>query len=85
MKRIAALVLLTVLLCGCDDAEKIVEPDRFVEIERVFISSRQIGDIVYDPETGVEYYVSYSAYNDGCLTLLVDAEGKPLIYQGEEE
>lgn len=38
-------------------------------------------NVVYDSETGVEYAVS----KDGLLTLLVDKEGKPLIYKKEEQ
>lgn len=40
-------------------------------------------DIVYDVETKVEYAVSYGQYNKGTVTLLVDKDGKPLLYEGE--
>lgn len=38
------------------------------------------GAVVYDIRTGVEYWRSETAYNYGTLTLLVNEEGKPLIY-----
>ena len=41
--------------------------------------------ICADRETGVMYAVSRGAYNCGNFTLLVDAEGNPLIYEGDEE
>lgn len=39
------------------------------------------GKVVYDTRTGVEYWMSVSGYNCGNLTLLVDENGKPLIYR----
>lgn len=50
--------------------------DRFVPI-----SNGGIFDIYYDKETKVQYSVSRGSYNQGNLTVLVDAEGKPLLYQ----
>lgn len=41
------------------------------------------GDIVYDSRTGVQYWKSTMSGSYGELTLLVDSEGKPLIYKGE--
>lgn len=38
--------------------------------------------IVYDKYTKVMYAVSYGGYNTGNFTLLVTAEGKPLLYEG---
>lgn len=40
--------------------------------------------IVADRKTGVMYAVSNGGYNVGTFTLLVDSEGKPLIYDGIE-
>ena len=37
--------------------------------------------IVYDRETKVMYAVSNSGYNYGNFTLLVDANGDPLLYK----
>lgn len=40
--------------------------------------------IIYaDRETGVMYAVSNGMYNHGTFTLLVDANGDPLIYEGD--
>ena len=41
--------------------------------------------IIYDKYTKVMYSVSDSAYNRGAVTLLVDADGKPLLYTEEGE
>lgn len=45
----------------------------------------QYGDVVYDVRTGVQYWRSDARYNEGTLTLLVDENGKPLVYTGEQQ
>jgi hypothetical protein len=52
--------------------------DRFIVIE-----NKSIYQIVYDRETKVQYAISRGDYNQGTFTLLVDADGKPLLYEGE--
>ncbi len=49
------------------------------------ICHEECGDIVYDTRTGVEYWRSAAAYNCGTFTLLVDADGKPLIYDRSDK
>ena len=44
--------------------------------ESAFISSNEV---LVDTQTGVQY-LYHAAGNSGGLTLLVDAEGKPLLY-----
>ena len=39
--------------------------------------------VVYDNETKVMYAVSDGLYNSGVLTMLVNADGTPKIYEGE--
>ena len=39
--------------------------------------------VVYDNETKVMYAVSDSYYNKGVLTMLVNADGTPKLYEGE--
>ena len=53
--------------------------DRFITISR-----EKKFNIVYDTKTKVEYAVSDGYYNEGTLILLVDEEGKPLLYTGED-
>ena len=84
-KIVIALLVSTCILTGCK-AEEFVSKlpvvdeygDRFIPV-----SDEHYGMIVYDSMTGIEYWMSTSAYNQGTLTLLVDSEGKPLIYKGE--
>lgn len=39
--------------------------------------------VVYDNETKVMYAVSDGHYNSGVLTMLVNADGTPKLYEGE--
>lgn len=74
------LLLLVVSLSGCRQyktVENVSYDTRFV-----IISKELYGSIVYDEKTGVEYWRSEGNTN-GTLTLLVDKDGKPLIYAGE--
>lgn len=48
------------------------------------ISNERSFRVVYDKDTMVMYTVSEDKYNSGNLTLLVDKDGKPLLYQGEK-
>lgn len=80
MKKIIISLILTVMLAmltGCADSVAETEK-RFVKI-----SDEGAFYICYDKKTKVEYAVSDVYYNVGTLTLLVDAEGKPLLYEGE--
>ena len=47
------------------------------------VSEEEIFDVIYHKKTKVMYTVSNSNANRGNLTLLVDADGKPLLYEGE--
>ena len=82
MKRIIVLIAL-LLLVGCARVEiaeptKTGEPSRFVTVE-----TTTTWKVVVDKDTHVMYAVSLGRYNKGTFTLLVDADGKPLIYKGE--
>lgn len=80
MEKIIISLILTVMLAmltGCVDSAAETEK-RFVEI-----SDEGTFYICYDKKTKVEYAVSNGYYNCGTLMVLVDAEGKPLLYEGE--
>lgn len=78
-KTIIALLLGIICLTGCSIKTE-SDSARFVCIGGGGYDFK----IVYDRTTGVEYAVSDGVYNRGVVTLLVDADGKPLIYEGEE-
>lgn len=77
-KKIVALLLSIICLTGCS-VKTDSDSARFVVIGAGYNFK-----IVYDKTTGVEYAVSNGAYNYGTVTLLVDADGSPLIYKGEQ-
>ena len=82
MKRLIVIVLVTVMLlslsaCATKRTSEAVkgETSRMIEIE-----STDSYYIVYDKYTKVMYAVSDGSYNHGTFTLLVDANGNPLLY-----
>lgn len=81
--RVLVGLLFISLLTGC----KTVDSEIYAGNTEYFktILSEEYGDIIYDTRTGVEYWCSTAAYNRGSLTMLVDADGKPLIYDRSEE
>jgi hypothetical protein len=80
MKRMIIIVLMAIMLTGCGrttvDKETQPETSRFMELER---TGKWL--IVADKETGVMYSVSNGGYNIGTFTLLVDENGKPLVWR----
>ena len=81
MKYILLIITaLTILLAtGCSTVKNKTEqePVNVKRFERV--EYNYVWEIVADRETGVMYAVSLGGYNQGTFTLLVDADGKPLI------
>lgn len=87
MKRIGIILLTALLLFGCtsgstDEKQKSgpLDASRFMQVE-----AQWDWVVVADRETGVMYAVSAGSYNKGTFTLLVDADGKPLIYEGGQK
>lgn len=81
MKKIIVLmiVVLAVALTGCSEVEdKTSDKTEFVVVE-----STSIWDIVYNKRTKVMYAVSQGTYNKGTFTLLVNADGTPMIWEGD--
>lgn len=86
MKRaILIAMLIAGLIVGCTEAETATQakPERISRFDLVEYAGG-CWEVVADRETGVMYAVSKGSYNQGTFTLLVDADGKPLIWEGEE-
>ncbi len=90
MKRILILLLVaTLILTGCGqtkhvyvyakDIKTVTDASRFVEVEWVEYNWK----ILVDKETKVMYAVSDGGQNHGNFTVLVNADGTPLLYDGE--
>ena len=84
MKKLILLccLLLSISLVGCsdkpnDDVIDARETDRFITI---YLGN---GDYVYvDKETGVQYLYIYNG-SAGDVEVLLNADGKPILYEGE--
>lgn len=79
---IIASILLTFTGCAVSKTETIAieeNPSMFVEVERAG-SWR----VVYHKDTKVMYAVSFGSYNLGTFTLLVNADGTPMLWEGLE-
>lgn len=88
MKRIAitAMLLAVLALAGCSTMGK-VDSQKISEAEidnRMFmvVSEESSGRVLVDKSTGVMYWASDNSYNRGNLTLLVNPDGTPRIWEG---
>lgn len=75
---ILGLILLITIGCTTTSEGSSIKQDRFVQI-----SNEYHFYVIYDKATKVQYAVSKGGYNSGNVTLLVDSEGKPLLYKEE--
>ncbi|MBS7356046.1 MAG: hypothetical protein KIG86_06370 [Eubacteriales bacterium] len=76
MKRVIAITILTLLtlaLCGCTKAEASNHRLRTLDTGLMY-------EIYVDNLTGVQYLRTYK----GGVCVMVDAEGKPLIWEEEK-
>ena len=81
MKKIVALmiVVLVVALTGCSQVE-----DKSSDMsEFTIVESTSVWKVVYHKKTKVMYVVSDGIHNRGTFTLLVNADGTPMIWEGE--
>lgn len=82
-KKILSIILVMSLLfslMGCGTAvEKENKGDDYPMF--VCVETTSIWKIVYHKETKVMYSVSNGLYNEGTFTLLVDADGKPMLWE----
>lgn len=87
MNRIKTIVLVAafLLLSGCAANVEKAEPDPQNVSMFVIVETTSRWYVVADRKTGVMYAVSNGGYNLGNFTLLVDAEGKPLIWKGGQD
>lgn len=73
---IAGIILTGWLLKDVTVSNNYAENERFVIIQK-----EPNGKVMYDKETKVEYFM-FGGYKDGGgITVLIDKDGKPLIYE----
>ena len=76
-KRILFCILLCVILAGCSYEESTTKQ----ESAFIIVEEELSFDVVYHKDTKVMYAVSHSSYNMGSLTLLVNPDGSPMLYE----
>lgn len=86
MKKMLVFLILTfcLLLTGCEAKMSTVNDDG----DRSMFVLIEDGDtyrIVYHHDTKVMYAISAGGYNSGNFTVMVDEEGKPLLYQEDTD
>ena len=83
-KLMVAALVACMLLTGCG-AKMIRESDmKNQETDVSMFVLLEVGSsykIVYHRETKVMYAISYGGWNDGTFTVMLDADGKPLLYK----
>lgn len=76
--KLLSIILCVLLLSGCKapvPKEYEIKSSAFVLLE-----ATSDWDIVYCADTKVMYSVSKGSYNRGTFTLLVNADGTPMVY-----
>ena len=83
MKRLVPIILAVILLTSCVH-NNIANIENYSTNESMFVLIEHIHqwDVVYHKETKVMYAVSSDGYGQGVFSLLVNRDGKPLLYKG---
>lgn len=81
-KLITAIITATLLIAGCSDMANVSAGQ---ENTMVPVESEQYYDIYADKDTGVMYLYVYTGRGFGSgLTVMLNADGTPKIWRGEE-
>ena len=84
MKKIILMCFVCVVfLCGCSEIAVTEKVNENQESTSVFVEVEQALNwkVVYHKDTKVMYAVSDGSYNHGTFTLLVNADGTPMLYE----
>ena len=81
----AVIMAATFAACG-SEVEKADSSVGDPETKSMFVQVEDAGTwaVVYHRDTKVMYSVSNASYNCGTMTLLVNADGTPMIYSGDK-
>ena len=76
------MMLLSLSACATKQTREIIDGETS---RMVYVEETSAYCIVYDKYTKVMYAVSNTGYNCGNFTLLVNADGSPLLYTDGKE
>lgn len=84
IKKFLVTILLVIVMVlsfvGCKtSANTSSEQSMFITVE----SNTICYDIVYHKDTKVMYAISRGGYNQGTFTVLLNADGTPMVYEGK--
>lgn len=81
---ILVLVFMLLALCGCSSNSNATndENNRFVKISDTELNINTDLIVFYDKETKIQYVYANGLYAGG-LTILLNSDGTPLLYEGE--
>lgn len=86
MKRFIACVLFVAIVVFCSSCGVYVEEEGKNKSKEtsmfVLVETATTWNIVYHKETKVMYAVSNGTYSRGTFTLLVNADGSPMLWEG---
>lgn len=83
MKKLFILLFTAMLFASCDLSEVEKQPRLDEASMFVLVEETEHWDVVYHRDTKVMYVISsYPGNGQGVFTLLVDRDGKPLLYKG---
>lgn len=88
MKRFVLLALIFVIVaifCGCSKGKVSEQDIKKSQIDNCMfmrISDEFCGYVIVDKQTKVMYWESDGSYGEGVLTLLVNPDGTPRIWEG---
>ena len=74
------LVMPMLVLCGCGNAEeKYIEDSMFVVVDYINVEGNCLCYVLVNKETRVMYLTQYK----GGMTVMLNADGSPMLYEGE--
>ena len=84
MKKLILICLIVLMVfAGCNKIDRIGDADNDTSMF-VLIEDGIYWKVVYHRETKVMYIVSDGSYNKGTFVVMVDADGKPLLYKEDQ-
>jgi len=79
---VAVILAIVTILSGCDYKHVDVSEEQGKNSRFVIVEKTYTWGVVRDKYTGVMYVVSRGTYNSGNFTVLINADGTPMIWEG---